>query len=929
MQGRGPEIKFSAFAKYLLGEDVPVSVEPAAAATPAVSAARVVDTARASVSNAVGKISGLFKAQVAIQADLEKAEREKKEEAARRQKEIEIKKATNLAKMHSIFSDYVDKYSPAMISRLFNDLAGNFSGAAKHAVDIPQINAELMQLFLDAHERNELKNENDAVKIIRNSKYWTWVIRVYADATGVLLDEQGNVKPDIAYVLHQAAVESGVMDEAAFNDLLKQDFFKSQLVAGYVTNISSPVLEKLTSGPLVKDNPYSDIYMAATMCLNEISFYIGKNYFDKFVLALRKLKGYPVTSRDQEDMKAVYLENIKNLIALAAGKPAEDSLGDLIQTCEHYCSNLDSQRKREVTSAAKHALRALDDLTAVDVKSDEQKRAAEYKLRVMAETLHHAYMAIRNLSPNSPTVDDLLPFMGPVMAPLVQANHEKYLMNSEFTDKLGAVYASNVFGQLPDFETRKSGDNDYYQEAYVAIELIRSGIVLARNAALLERAAELHPDHTAKNDLILMLDTLMADAKDNPNASEAAQAIAARVDFKKIPELSAVEVLNLIREFKGLPPWQEEEKNDKGKEEATAEDDTKRAAGARRAEDDAKHEAEVALDSAKNKALNIMLRLQMLPPADQMNEITDNIDNFKRALDAFNASIPSGFDAVKFATNLLSVMPVHVELYSDDALHKLDAIARLYNDSIPMIVELWSAVQTTGLKLGGVEDESSKYNLLLHKRPALIEIANENIKWNKEREAAALAAEKERQADAGNAENERKAAALAVECDEYMKHLGREIYEGIRDYDYDLLKKNDEFQLLHRPDANSRIQFRIGHALGDEAIRARVNEIGKRHEKYRLAVEKYEAVRKMKKALIDNTKNGAEKLQAFDEAFQANRGLIEKSRDSAMIFLKKVITVLTAGIAYAAGMWNIKGKQFSDKIDSQLPEKKPGNNKPK
>jgi len=62
-----------------------------------------------------------------------------------------------------------------------------------------------------------------------------------------------------------------------------------------------------------------------------------------------------------------------------------------------------------------------------------------------------------------------------------------------------------------------------------------------------------------------------------------------------------------------------------------------------------------------------------------------------------------------------------------------------------------------------------------------------------------------------------------------------------------------------------------------------------------------------------------QQLQNFKHIFQSQRKIIEKDRDSwGMKFIKGVATVLSLGIAWACGIWNVKGQQAAQKMDQAL-----------
>ena len=92
------------------------------------------------------------------------------------------------------------------------------------------------------------------------------------------------------------------------------------------------------------------------------------------------------------------------------------------------------------------------------------------------------------------------------------------------------------------------------------------------------------------------------------------------------------------------------------------------------------------------------------------------------------------------------------------------------------------------------------------------------------------------------------------------------------------------------------------------------------------AIKKYAAVNMMVSALT-TPQPVDQQLQSFKQTFQSQSRIIEKDRDSwGMKFMKGVATVLSLGIAWACGIWNVKGQQAAEKITEALkpPASTPG-----
>ncbi|MBA2709261.1 MAG: hypothetical protein H0U57_01515 [Tatlockia sp.] len=78
--------------------------------------------------------------------------------------------------------------------------------------------------------------------------------------------------------------------------------------------------------------------------------------------------------------------------------------------------------------------------------------------------------------------------------------------------------------------------------------------------------------------------------------------------------------------------------------------------------------------------------------------------------------------------------------------------------------------------------------------------------------------------------------------------------------------------------------------------------------------------------ILDNKSNSPdEKLTSFREALKENRDTIADSRDNyGMIFLKALATVFSGGLAWAAGIWEVKGELVAEDLD-EISKFNPGN----
>ncbi len=96
-------------------------------------------------------------------------------------------------------------------------------------------------------------------------------------------------------------------------------------------------------------------------------------------------------------------------------------------------------------------------------------------------------------------------------------------------------------------------------------------------------------------------------------------------------------------------------------------------------------------------------------------------------------------------------------------------------------------------------------------------------------------------------------------------------------------------------------------------------DIGKSSQPPSLAVQKYQAVSALQATLTTPVKSATEQLKDFRAQFKVQSAVIEQDRDSwAVKFCKGVVTVLSLGVAWAMGIWNIKGKEAAGKLQTTL-----------
>ena len=161
-------------------------------------------------------------------------------------------------------------------------------------------------------------------------------------------------------------------------------------------------------------------------------------------------------------------------------------------------------------------------------------------------------------------------------------------------------------------------------------------------------------------------------------------------------------------------------------------------------------------------------------------------------------------------------------------------------------------------------------------------------------------------------------------CQEYKNHLAVEIEsQAKKDSEqnyfittqsrtllFGALLLNDRSQVKIVTDSRSPVE-----KLAMEPMRT----IGKPDKPPPLVVRKYQAESALQATLSTPVKSAPEQLKDFREQFKQQRTVIEQDRDSwAMKFVKGVATVLSVGIAWACGIWKIKGEEAAKGLQTVL-----------
>ncbi len=161
-------------------------------------------------------------------------------------------------------------------------------------------------------------------------------------------------------------------------------------------------------------------------------------------------------------------------------------------------------------------------------------------------------------------------------------------------------------------------------------------------------------------------------------------------------------------------------------------------------------------------------------------------------------------------------------------------------------------------------------------------------------------------------------------CQEYRNHLAGEVEKEAKadsEQNY-FVSSNSRTLLFGAPPINERAQVtqvNDSRPPVEKLTSEPTRTIGKPDKPVSLTVQKYQAVSALQATLNTPVKSVPEQLKDFREQFKQQREIIEQDRDSwAMKFVKGVATALSFGIAWACGIWNVKGKEATKGLQTVL-----------
>ena len=163
---------------------------------------------------------------------------------------------------------------------------------------------------------------------------------------------------------------------------------------------------------------------------------------------------------------------------------------------------------------------------------------------------------------------------------------------------------------------------------------------------------------------------------------------------------------------------------------------------------------------------------------------------------------------------------------------------------------------------------------------------------------------------------------LQVICQDYKAHLKTDIVNELKEnypQEYAQFTANRKIRGVPLPDSG-KLPQPITQAGGnmDRFVADYPQGIPNGSDSLNAAIKKYATVNTMASTLT-TPQPIDQQLQNFKQTFQSHSKIIEKDRDSwGMKFVKGVATVLSLGIAWACGIWNVKGQQAAEKMTEVL-----------
>jgi hypothetical protein len=161
-------------------------------------------------------------------------------------------------------------------------------------------------------------------------------------------------------------------------------------------------------------------------------------------------------------------------------------------------------------------------------------------------------------------------------------------------------------------------------------------------------------------------------------------------------------------------------------------------------------------------------------------------------------------------------------------------------------------------------------------------------------------------------------------CKDYRNHLAEEIENEAKNESEQNYTANTQGRtlLFGAPPVKKRAQVKMvadSRPPVEKLVTEPTRVTRKPDQPPSLAVQKYQAVSALQATLTTPVKSAPEQMKDFRAQFKIQRPVIEQDRDSwAMKFAKTVATVLSLGVAWLCGIWDVKGQVATDKLQTTL-----------
>ncbi|MBS0349730.1 MAG: hypothetical protein JSR33_00845 [Proteobacteria bacterium] len=161
-------------------------------------------------------------------------------------------------------------------------------------------------------------------------------------------------------------------------------------------------------------------------------------------------------------------------------------------------------------------------------------------------------------------------------------------------------------------------------------------------------------------------------------------------------------------------------------------------------------------------------------------------------------------------------------------------------------------------------------------------------------------------------------------CRDYRNHLAEEVENEAKNESEQSYTAHTQGRtlLFGAPPLKDRAQVKMvtdSRPPVEKLVTEPTRVIRKSDQAPSLAVQKYQAVSALQATLTTPVKSAPEQMKDFRAQFKIHRPVIEKDRDSwAMKFAKGVATVLSLGVAWLCGIWDVKGQVATDKLQTTL-----------